>query len=108
MPIAAGSRSAALGFALALSLQACVGGDAQGHDAGAKDGGAKDAASKCAQPLAKLPLDCQVTFMPTYSSIYTNLLVKTCGAASTGASCHGPSGKQSGLLLSGKDAAYDS
>lgn len=80
-----------------------MGSDGQGHDAGPKD-----AASPCAKPLAKLPLDCQVTFMPTYSSIYTNLFAKTCGAASTGSSCHGPSGKQSGLLLSGKDAAYDS
>lgn len=83
---------------IAFACAGCGGGKAAMKDAGNTDAGT------CP---TKVSLDCQVAFMPTYSEIYSNLLLKTCGAPSTGTSCHGPDGAQDGLVLSDKQKAYD-
>jgi hypothetical protein len=57
----------------------------------------------CLEPL---DLDCSPTFQPTFQNFYDNQL-SSCGAASTGASCHGPDGGQGGLYLTDIDEAYD-
>jgi hypothetical protein len=65
---------------------------------------ATDDSGACLDPL---PRDCQPAFPPTYTGFYDNLLRETCGAASTGGSCHGPNGKKAGLVLSDRTEAYD-
>jgi hypothetical protein len=93
------ARTAALGLVLLYGLAAC--GDGGSH---AADAGSRDAGSMC---TGSLSLDCSVAFMPTYPSIYQNLFAKTCGSPTTGHACHGPDGKQAGLVLLGMDTAYD-
>jgi hypothetical protein len=59
------------------------------------------------QCIAPLSLDCDPTYVPTYDSIFENLLRPTCGASSN---CHaGPTADkaQAGLVLSQRDDAYD-
>jgi hypothetical protein len=63
-----------------------------------------DAGKTCIAPLS---LDCQEAFPPTYPMLYQNLFLKTCGAPSSGGSCHGPNGAKGGLVLSDSDGAYD-
>jgi hypothetical protein len=58
---------------------------------------------RCVDPL---PLDCEPTFPPTFDELYTRKIATTCGAASTGASCHAEAGAQGGLALADADGAY--
>jgi hypothetical protein len=70
---------------------------------------AADVADDGAVPgcLDPLPLDCEPTFAPTFAAFYRNQIRTTCGASSTGTSCHaGPDG-QLGLVLADEDSAYD-
>jgi Planctomycete cytochrome C len=61
-------------------------------------------AGACLEPLS---LDCQVATQPTYPELFNNILLKTCGSPTTGASCHAPAGSQGGLVLSDMTQAYD-
>ena len=84
-------------FPLFMLAGACDGDD------GADDGG--DAGrGRCLDPL---PLDCEPTYPPTFQDFYEQRIVRTCGAAGSGVSCHGPEGRQGGLVLSDADGAYD-
>jgi hypothetical protein len=57
--------------------------------------------------IAALSLDCEPTYPATFEAFYEHRIAVTCGAASTGASCHGADGAQGGLVLSGQDQSYD-
>jgi hypothetical protein len=69
------------------------------------DGGAPDDAGRgrCLDPL---PLDCDPSYAPTFEAFYEQRIVRTCGAAGTRTSCHGPEGGQAGLVLSDPDEAH--
>jgi hypothetical protein len=83
-------------LALGLLGVACNGDDGSGDDAG------------LANCLPALSLDCEPTYPPTFEAFYEHRIAGTCGAASTGASCHGPDGAENtGLLLSGAQASYE-
>jgi hypothetical protein len=59
--------------------------------------------------LAGLALDCTPAYVPTYDAIFADVFARSCGAASTGGSCHyGPTPAQAkaGLPLSDPDTAY--
>jgi len=59
--------------------------------------------------LEDLALDCTPAYVPTYDAIFADVFARSCGAASTGGSCHyGPSAAQAkgGLPLSDPDTAY--
>jgi hypothetical protein len=84
-------------FALAPLCAGCNGDDAS---ADSDDAGR----ARCLDPL---PLDCEPTYPPTFEALHQHQLARTCGAASTGGSCHGPDGAQGGLVLSGIDESYD-
>jgi len=86
-------------LALVLLAAAC-----DGDDAGS-DGGHDGGRGRCLDPL---PLDCEPTYPPTFQAFYEKRIVRTCGAAGTGGSCHGPEGQKGGLVLSSADQAYDS
>lgn len=66
-----------------------------------------DAGTAAQACIAPLSLDCQVAFPPQYSNIFNNVFLTTCGSPSSGTSCHGPNGKQGGLVLAESAAAYD-
>ena len=70
------------------------------------DGSTEDPGLDGSTCLDALPRDCQPLW-PNYDAIYDNLLIKRCGAPSTGTACHGADGAKSGLVLSDRDAAYD-
>lgn len=72
-----------------------------GDDAPADGDGGQE---RCLDPL---PLDCDLTYAATFDAFYDNRIARTCGAAGTGTSCHGPEGEQGGLVLFGADHAYD-
>jgi hypothetical protein len=91
------SRLATALACCALSLWGCNGDDGGGGSAG---GGGAD---MC---LEDVELDCGPAFQPTFESLWENEL-STCGASSTGSSCHGPDGGQAGLYLTDIDEAYD-
>lgn len=76
---------------------ACGGDDTAAQD----DGGGP--MLHCVDPL---PLDCEPTFPPTFDELYTRRIATTCGAASTGASCHSEAGAQAGLVMADADGAY--
>jgi hypothetical protein len=82
---------------IALSVACACNGD----DAPADGDGGRE---RCLDPL---PLDCAPTYPPTFDAFYDNRIARTCGAAGTGTSCHGPEGEQGGLVLSGADPAYE-
>jgi len=85
-----------------LALLASASAGACGDDAG--DGSGDGGSAGC---LEALPLDCEPTFAPTFEAFYRNQISTTCGASSTGSSCHaGPDG-QGGLVLADADGAYD-
>jgi hypothetical protein len=84
---------ACLGW-LALTCIAC----------GDDTGGAPQDASVC---LSTLPRACTPLYRPTFDNIFANRLGMTCGASSTGGSCHAAKGAMAGLVLETKDAAYD-
>jgi hypothetical protein len=86
-----------IALSLTLGALACNGGTPHSSDAGAAGNGA------C---LSAVALDCQPAFEPTYPMIFEHLLIKTCGAPSTGTSCHGPSGAMAGLVLSDLEQSY--
>jgi hypothetical protein len=88
-----------LACALGLGPASACNGDDDGGDEGRGDAG-----RTCLDPL---PLDCSPTFQPTYQAFYDNLLSRTCGAASTGSSCHSEEGAMAGLVLQDEDDAYD-
>jgi hypothetical protein len=82
---------------LATLAFACNGddGDGDGGDAGR---------GRCLDPL---PLDCELLYQPTFQDFHERRIVRTCGAAGTGGSCHAPEGAgQSGLVLGEADDAY--
>ena len=83
---------------LCVTLGLCAGcGSAadSGNDAGA--------ASAC---LASVYLDCQPLYQPTFDNIFDNRIGVTCGAASTGRSCHSNEGAMGGLVMADKETAY--
>ena len=74
-------------------------------------------ASGCGDPqdppepacIEGLALDCTPAYVPTYDAIFADVFARSCGAASTGGSCHyGPDPAQAkgGLPLSDPDMAY--
>jgi Planctomycete cytochrome C len=76
-------------FMAALGALAC-GGDDQG-----------------AVCLDELPLDCQPAYQPTFENVFDNRLGMTCGASTTGGSCHSEQGAMGGLVLQNADDAHD-
>jgi hypothetical protein len=88
---------------LALCLCAC-GDDGGAPTAGTGAGAGGAGTATCLDPL---PDDCDLVFAPTYDAFFDNVLGRTCGAASTGGSCHGPDGGMAGLFLHDRDMAYD-
>lgn len=82
---------------LSCLLAACNGDDAVPPD----DSG------NGANCLADVSRECDLAFSPTYDAFFDNLLGRTCGASSTGGSCHGPEGGMAGLFLHDRDMAYD-
>ena len=56
--------------------------------------------------LETLELDCQPAYPPTFRNLFDNELGNTCGASSTGSSCHSARGAMNGLVLETFDAAY--
>jgi hypothetical protein len=97
--------------AAALALCAC-GDDGGGAGSGASGGSGGSAGTSagagggpnCIDPL---PDECGLAFAPSYDAFYENLLRATCGASSTGGSCHGPDGGMAGLFLHDREMAYD-
>jgi Planctomycete cytochrome C len=84
---------------LALGL---LGGACNDDDA---NGDGRDAGR--ANCLPALSLDCEPTYPATFEAFFEHRIARTCGAASTGMSCHGPDGNQGGLVLSDMDESYD-
>lgn len=90
-----------------LALCACNGAGSPSADAGQGGAGGGAGGSDGPTCLDPLPQSCDPTFAPTYEAFYDNLLGRTCGASSTGSSCHGPDGGMAGLYLHDRDMAYD-
>ncbi len=57
--------------------------------------------------LPELPRDCSPLYDPTYDELFSRRLVMTCGASSTGRSCHASTGAQAGLVFEDPDVSYD-
>lgn len=95
----------ACAYALALLLTAC--GDDAGAPAAHADGSVPvNPGNECLDPLPRGPDACMLRIQPTFAAIHANILAPTCGAATTGASCHGPRGGMAGLFLHDRDEAY--
>lgn len=93
-------------WAVAFALAACGGDDANpaGSGGSSGNGGTGGSGEDCLDPLSEA---CDLAFAPTYDAFYDNLLNRTCGASSTGSSCHGPDGGMAGLYLHDREMAYD-
>lgn len=69
------------------------------------DIGSSDASTPDSCPV-DVSLDCEPLYQPTFDNLFQNRLRATCGAASTGGSCHSEAGAMAGLVLTDKDTAY--
>lgn len=75
-----------------------------GGGAAAEDGTETQALS-CMEARSE---PCQPAYAPTFENLFTNQFGKSCGAASTGGSCHSSEGRKGGLDLSEEGLAYKS
>lgn len=93
-------------WAVAFAIAACGDDDTNPAGSGGSggNGGTGGSGEDCLDPL---PEACDLAFAPTYDAFYDNLLSRTCGASSTGSSCHGPDGGMAGLYLHDREMAYD-
>jgi hypothetical protein len=57
--------------------------------------------------LPALPADCTPLYDPTFDNLYKNVLGTTCGASTTGSSCHSERGAMAGLVMQTANEAYD-
>ena len=97
MPSPASERAALVGVLLALSSFAVACSDDASGSNDVVD------ASMC---LPEFSLDCTPEYQPTFDNIFDNRLGVTCGAASTGGSCHAEAGAMAGLVLATPQGAY--
>ncbi len=57
--------------------------------------------------LATLAPDCVPLYDPTFDNLYKNVLGTSCGASTTGSSCHSERGAMAGLVMQTANEAYD-